>query len=81
MAGIFGDQINDREQFFEQLSVAERRCKELIQLHPEEDELVSVQHQFEAIRRWTDGGRRPTASERKSLGVLARRSTSRRRPI
>jgi hypothetical protein len=74
MAGIFGDQINDREQFFEQLSVAERRCKELIQLHPEEDELVSVQRQFEAIRPWTDGGRRPTASERKSLDMGLRRT-------
>ncbi len=28
MAGIFGDHINNREQFFEQLSVAEKKCKE-----------------------------------------------------
>jgi len=69
MAGIFGDEINNREQFFEQLGAAEKKCKELIHLHPEEDELVAVQRQFEAIRRWTDGGRRPTASERKSLDM------------
>ncbi len=69
MAGIFGDQINNREQFFEQLSVAEKKSKELLQLHPGEDELVAVQRQFEAIRRWTDGGRRPTAKERESLDM------------
>lgn len=69
MAGIFGDDINDRAQFFEQLALAEHECSALIQKHPDEEELVAVQRQLQAIRAWTHQGRTPTVKERESLDM------------
>jgi 2-C-methyl-D-erythritol 4-phosphate cytidylyltransferase len=72
MAGIFGDEINNRREFFEQLELALDRCRQLIAAYPEEDTLVSVQMQLEAIRTWTTHGRTPMLSERESLDMSLR---------
>lgn len=72
MAGIFGDEINNRRDFFEQFELALDRCRELILAHPEELTLISVQMQLEAVRVWTTHGRTPTLSERESLDMSLR---------
>jgi hypothetical protein len=69
MAGIFGDDLNSRQDFFDQLTRAEKACAQLIHKHPDEDELGAVQRQLEAIRKWTNNGRKPTAKERESLDM------------
>jgi hypothetical protein len=72
MAGIFGENINGRTDFFRELATAKKDCEKLIQKLPFEDTLRSVQMQLEAIERWTANGRTPTPAERKSLDMSLR---------
>ncbi|MFZ5892266.1 MAG: hypothetical protein ACOY0T_14505 [Myxococcota bacterium] len=72
MAGIFGDEINNRREFFEQLDLAERTCLDLVRRHPNEDALLAVQAQLAAVHFWTAHGRTPRVAERKSLDMALR---------
>jgi len=72
MAGIFGNDINNRAEFFQQLDRAIAECARLIQRLPDEDTLQSVALQLAAVRRFTQGGRTPRQSERESLDMALR---------
>jgi hypothetical protein len=67
MAGIFGDEINNRKQFFEQLSSAIQFGASLVERLPQERMLKVVAKQLKAIQGWTAGARQPTLEERKSI--------------
>lgn len=67
MAGWFGDKINNRQEFFEQLAEARTLSKRLVQRLPYENPLKYVEKQLEDIERWTANGRSPTADERKKV--------------
>jgi site-specific recombinase XerD len=69
MAGIFGDRINSRREFFSELAIAQASCRLLIEKYPEDATLVSVRLQLDAISQWTDNGRTPTADERESIDM------------
>jgi hypothetical protein len=69
MAGIFGDDINSRRDFFAELEIAHVTCRELIDSHPDEDTLISVRLQLDAISQWTANGRTPTPAERESIDM------------
>ena len=69
MAGIFGDDINSRRDFFAELEIAHATCRELIQKYPEDGTLVSVRRQLDAISQWTAKGRTPTSDERESIDM------------
>jgi hypothetical protein len=72
MAGMFGDQINTRAEFFEQLKRAEQDCRRLQSRLPFEDTLASIATQLDAISRWTSKARTPTLEERKSIDMGSR---------
>jgi hypothetical protein len=67
MAGWFGEEIGNRDDFFRQLHVARLRSKDLAQRHPEEGPLQYVHEQLDDIARWTSNARTPTLEERKSV--------------
>jgi hypothetical protein len=66
------DKINSRRDFFAELEIAHVTCRELIDLHPDEDTLISVRlssAQLDAISQWTANGRTPTPDERESIDM------------
>src|SRR3954467_5965152 len=71
MAGIFGDEINGRAEFFRELARAIRAVTRLLR-RPNEGVLRSVQDQLQAIEAWTANGRTPSLDERNkpSLSLL-----------
>ena len=69
MAGMFGDAINGRADFFLQLTQAQREVSMLVQRLPFEAPLKAVEHQLASIAEWTANGRTPTAQERKSVTI------------
>jgi hypothetical protein len=69
MAGMFGDTINGRSDFFVQLAKAQQELSALVQRLPYEAPLKSVEKQLASIERWTANGRTPTPSERKSVTI------------
>jgi hypothetical protein len=72
MAGVFGDTINNKQEFLEQFEIALRECPVLIARHPHEATLRSVQLQLNAIKKWIANDRQPTLEERKSLDMAQR---------
>jgi hypothetical protein len=72
MAGLFGSDINNKQDFLKQLETALAECPALIARHPQEDTLRSVQLQLEAIKKWIANDRQPTLEERKSLNMAQR---------
>jgi hypothetical protein len=69
MAGRFGDAINSRREFFEQLDLAEQRVAAVRSRLPDERPLEYVAEQLASIRRMTAGGRIPTPEERKAISI------------
>jgi hypothetical protein len=67
MAGWFGDEINSRKEFFQQLGTAKKLCADLVKKLPHQDPLKYVAKQLDDIERWTLKGRTPTIAERKSV--------------
>lgn len=72
MAGIFGEAINSRSDFFVELSKAKSACAALRNAIPVAETLGAVWRQLEAIERWTANGRTPTRDERMSLDMSLR---------
>jgi hypothetical protein len=72
MAGIFGDAINNRGDFFRRLAQARHDVRKILGRLPNEPTLLSVEKQLEAIDRWTANGRTPTLDERKSIDMALR---------
>jgi hypothetical protein len=72
MAGIFGDDVNNRADFFRKLSEVTDACRRLIKRLPHEDTLQAVLAQLQAIEVWTAHGRTPTERERGSLDMALR---------
>jgi hypothetical protein len=72
MAGIFGDDINSRADFFRQLDLAQKDLARLRKRLPFEDPLQSVARQLAAIEQWTAHDRTPTPDERESLDMALR---------
>jgi hypothetical protein len=72
MAGVFGPNINNKQDFLKQLETALAECPALIARHSLEDTLRSVQRQLDAIKKWIANDRQPTLEERKSLNVAQR---------
>jgi hypothetical protein len=69
MAGMFGDAINQRADFFDQLAKAQQELAALLQRLPYEAPLKSVGEQLASIERWTANGRTPTLKERKGITI------------
>jgi hypothetical protein len=72
MAGLFGDTLNNKQDFLAQLERALKECPLLIARYPHEDTLRSVQLQLDAIKRWIANDRQPTLEERESLDIAQR---------
>jgi hypothetical protein len=69
MAGIFGDEINNRSDFFRELARAKRLAQSLIGRFPNDVNFRAVLTQIEAIEQWTANGRTPTSDERSKIGM------------
>ena len=69
MAGIFGDEINSRQDFFQTLQQGKALVTLLVSKRPNEFNLKSVQTQIEAIEAWTANGRKPTLEERGKVAL------------
>jgi hypothetical protein len=74
MAGIFGDEINSRADFFRLLGDARRLVAKILARRRNDTTLGSVQTQLEAIEQWTGNGRTPTPDERGRIGMGLRMS-------
>jgi hypothetical protein len=74
MAGIFGDEINSRADFFKVLNAARRNAAAALRKMPQDPTLNSVSRQLEAIERWTANGRSPSPDERNSVALGLRMS-------
>jgi hypothetical protein len=72
MAGVFGDTINNKQEFLAEFEIALRECPALIARYPREGTLRSVQLQLNAIKKWIANERQPTLEERKSLDMAQR---------
>jgi hypothetical protein len=69
MAGIFGDSIDSRSDFFRVLAHAQRTATSALRRMPADPTLNSVKRQLDAIEQWTANGRTPTEGERNSVGL------------
>jgi len=77
MAGEYGE-INSRADYDRVLRDATGTVLRLRARNPTDPVLQRVAKQLEAMRRWSDNGRHPTASERRSIdvGLVAAREFS-----
>jgi hypothetical protein len=69
MAGIFGDEINSRAEFFAVVAQAADLVKRILKRMPASVQLQSIRTQLDAIEHWTNGGRTPTVEERGKIGI------------
>lgn len=69
MAGMFGDKINSRSDFFARLALAQQELARILTRLPHESTLKSVAMQLAAIRSWTANGETPTFGDRKSIDM------------
>jgi hypothetical protein len=69
MAGIFGDEISSRADFFRLLDEARKMVAALLPRWRNEDSLSSVGVQLDAIKQWTANGRTPAPDERSKIGM------------
>jgi hypothetical protein len=69
MAGIFGDDINSRKDFFRALSEAQRKVSDALKRMPRDGTLQSTKLQLDAVANWTANGRTPTPEERESTDM------------
>jgi hypothetical protein len=69
MAGIFGDEINTRADFFMVLRRAKALAAAVLRKRPMDPTLDSVKTQLDAIDTWTTNGRHPTIEERSKVGL------------
>ena len=67
MAGIFGDAINSRADFFHLLQIAQAHVVSTLQKRPNDPTLNSVKQQLDAIQTWTANGRHPLKEERERI--------------
>jgi hypothetical protein len=72
MAGIFGDRVNSRADFYAELSRATDLVAAALRRLPGHSVLLSVQRQLNAISGWTQNGRTPSLKERRSLDMSLR---------
>jgi hypothetical protein len=72
MAGLFGDDVNNRSDFLRKLPEVTEACRRLVKRLPHEDALQAVLAQLQAIELWTAHGRTPTQRERASLDMALR---------
>jgi hypothetical protein len=77
MAGVYGE-IDSRAGFHRVLRGAIDIARRLLAQQPGSPAMQSVEKQLDAMKRWTDGGRDPTPSERRSIdvGLIAARELS-----
>jgi hypothetical protein len=61
--------LSSRADFFLTLDEAIKKTLDLLRQVPKDPHLDSIFTQLEAIKSWTNGGREPTESERKSLTI------------
>jgi hypothetical protein len=74
MAGVFGDDINDRTDFFRELARAKRLVQSVLKRYSGDPTLQSILVQLEAIEQWVANGRTPTDAERAKIGMATRMS-------
>jgi hypothetical protein len=67
MAGWFGDEINCRKDFFDQLDAARALSVALVKKLPHQNPLKYVAKQLDDIAAWTRNQRSPSEKERKSV--------------
>ena len=72
MAGIFGEAVNSRTDFFRRLDESRLGVAKILARLPNEPTLLSVSNQIQAILQWTSNGRVPTLGERKSIDIASR---------
>jgi hypothetical protein len=72
MAGIFGDDINDRSDFFRELARAKQVALRVLKRFSGDPSLQAIFTQLEAIEQWTANGRTPTDDERGKVGMAIR---------
>ncbi len=65
MAGIFGDEINNREDFFRELRLALEQHENLPVKYRTDPTIVAVGRQLEAISNWTRDGKTPSRADRR----------------
>jgi hypothetical protein len=69
MAGLFGDEINSRADFFDVLEKAKRAVATVRTRLPKDPTLASVERQLERVDQRTANGREPTQDERADIDM------------
>jgi hypothetical protein len=74
MAGVYGE-INSRADYHRVLSEALDTTQRILAKQPNYAVMQRIHTKLDAMKRWTENGREPTKSERKSVdvGLLAAR--------
>lgn len=72
MTGVFGDNINNRSDFFRELARAKKLAEDVLKRFGGDPSLQAVHTQLEAIEQWTANGRTPTDDERGEIGMAIR---------
>lgn len=77
MAGVYGE-INSRIDYHRVLREARDIAQRSLARNPEDGTMQRIDKELEAMRRWTDSGREPSESERRSIdvGLVAARELS-----
>src|SRR5271168_2510065 len=77
MAGVYGE-INSKSDYQRVLREASSIVIRVLEGTPNSGIMQGVKKQLEAMKRWTDGGRKPSEIERRNIdvGVVAARELS-----
>lgn len=68
MAGVYGE-IDSRVDYHRVLREAADIARRILALGPGDRTMQRIDKELEAMRRWTEGGRDPSASERNTIDV------------
>jgi hypothetical protein len=77
MAGVYGE-INSKSDYQRVLREASSIVIRVLEGTPNDGTMQGVRKQLEAMKRWTDGGRKPSEIERRNIdiGLVAARELS-----
>jgi hypothetical protein len=77
MAGVYGE-INSKADFHRVLGEATEIARRILTGTPENAMMQRIQKQLDAMKRWTEKGRKPTDGERRNIdvGLVAAREFS-----
>ena len=77
MAGVYGE-ISSRADYQRILREATDIARRILSQSPNDKPMLRIQKQLEAMKRWTENGRKPSDGERRNIdvGLVAARELS-----